>query len=96
MATEEADLYADARLLIAKVDAKYESPEQRFIKVANILNEREDINNWDIACFAGQFLVSMGIGIGIPALTELAATLAKTIYSAHYNYADQLLGEEKT
>ena len=80
---------------IAKVDAKYPSPEQRAKEVWDRIWDRTHKmpGQWDLVCFCTHTLGLLSQEW--PWLTSTAQALNKLVYIAHYTNADRLFGDKQ-
>lgn len=74
---------------IAEVDRLYVSPGERANYIWALLkSEHPDLTDWDVICFAGEFLGMMSSQHLW--LTEAAKRVVGLIYAAHYMNAEQI------
>lgn len=79
--------------LIARVDAKYLSPQQRSTIVLAKLEEG-DFTRWDYLCFSVEFIGQFSVAyFGHDRIfTAAAKILGKWLYNMHYFFTEQVYG----
>jgi hypothetical protein len=78
--TEESNEITEE--LMKEVDKTTLDPGQRAQKVLLILRQNKELTNWDILCFAVEYMGLMSLQQ--PILMKAAQVITKWLYIAHY------------
>lgn len=78
----DASIKERKQQLIEAVDKVKESPDNRAMRVYNVLKINSELTNWDIICFCSQFLASQIHAL--PWLKVPVKHLSQLIYTQHY------------
>lgn len=78
---------------IARIDAKYLSPQERSAQVLTVLEEHE-FTRWDYLCFSVEFIGQFSIAyFDYDRIFSTAAKiLGKWLYNMHYFFTEEVYG----